>query len=107
MQQNFNYDLRIKGWLDNGERTWEVLVPRDAAESLAGMTLDQARELAENNPLGMDEIFLRMRDRVLGRYLSCRGREIERRIIASSCAFLTFDPAVLATLLNRAGGEST
>jgi replication factor A1 len=107
MQQNFNYDLRIKGWLDNGEKTWEVLVPREAAESLTGMTLDQARELAENNPLGMDEIFLRMRDRVLGRYLSCKGREIERRIIASSCAFLTFDSAVLATLLNRAGGESS
>ena len=106
MQPKFNYDLRIKGWLDNGEKTEEVLMQREVVESLTGMTMDESREIAENNPLGMEEVFLRMRESILGRYLSCTGREIERRMIVNSCERLHFDPTVLATMLNRTGGET-
>ena len=42
-----------------------MLLKRDVVEALTGMTLDQAKEIAENNPLGMDEVFLQMRDKVL------------------------------------------
>jgi replication factor A1 len=104
IQPGFTYDLRIKGWLDNGTRTWEVLLPREVTEGLTGMTLDQARGLAENNPLGMDEVFLRIRDVVLGRYIQCRGREIDRRVLVNRCEFLHFNPLELAALLNRSGG---
>jgi replication factor A1 len=106
IQPDFKYDLRIKGWLDNGEKTWDLLVQKVNVESLTGITLEQAVEIAENNPLGMDEVFLRMRDTILGRYLTCKGREIEGRILASSCSFEKFSPDKLAALLNRAGGES-
>jgi replication factor A1 len=106
IQPDFKYDLRIKGWLDNGEKTWDLLVQKANVESLTGITLEQAVEIAENNPLGMDEVFLRMRDTILGRYLTCKGREIEGRILASSCSFEKFSPDKLAALLNRAGGES-
>jgi len=106
IQPNFQYDLRIKGWLDNGEETREVLIPRAETESLVGMTLEQARELAENTPLGMDEVFLRFRDALLGRYLSCRGREIDGRLLVSGCTRLRFQPERLADLLNRAGGSA-
>jgi replication factor A1 len=106
IQPDFKYDLRIKGWLDNGEQTWDLLVQKANVESLTGITLEQAVEIAENNPLGMDEVFLRMRDTILGRYLTCKGREIEGRILASSCSFEKFSPDKLAALLNRAGGES-
>jgi replication factor A1 len=105
MQPKFNYDLRIKGWLDDGTRTEEVLVQRDVVESLTGMTLDESKELAENNPLGMDEVFLRMREKILGRYLRCEGREIDRRMIVNSCECIHFEPTLLAELLNRTGGE--
>jgi replication factor A1 len=104
IQPDFTYDLRIKGWLDDGSRTWEVLLPREVTETLTGMTLDQARSLAENNPLGMDEVFLRVRDTILGRYLRCQGREIDRRILSNRCEFIRFDTAEHAALLNRAGG---
>ncbi|MDD1715375.1 MAG: nucleotide-binding protein, partial [Methanolinea sp.] len=62
------------------------------------------REMAENNPLGMDEVFLSVREKLLGRYLSCMGREIERRLLVSSCEFLHYQPDELAGLLNRSGG---
>lgn len=100
-----HYDLRIKGWLDNGEETWEVLVSRGQTEGLVGMSLDQARELAENNPLGMDEVFLRFREALVGRYLSCRGRQIDNRLLVSACEILHYQPELLADLLNRAGGS--
>jgi replication factor A1 len=106
IQPGFNYDLRIKGWLDDGKVTREILVQREGTEHLTGMSMDQAKELAENNPLGMDEVFLRVRDRILGRYLSCSGREIDSRILVNSCDLLPFSPEEIASLLNRAGGSS-
>jgi Single-stranded DNA-binding replication protein A (RPA), large (70 kD) subunit and related ssDNA-binding proteins len=104
IQNDFAYDLRIKGWLDDGEKTHNLLLKRDTVEALTGMTLDQAKEIAENNPLGMDEVFLQMREKVLGRYVVCKGREIENRLLANSCEKLAFDSSEHTKLLNRAGG---
>ena len=103
IQPGFNYDLRIKGWLDNGEKTHNILLQREAVEALTGMTLDAAKEIAENNPLGMDEVFLRMRDSLVGRYVVCKGREIDNRVLVNSCERKTFDSGEHTALLNRAG----
>jgi replication factor A1 len=106
IQPKFIYDLRIKGWLDDGEKTHNILLQRDVVESLTGITLDAAKEIAENNPLGMDEVFLRMRDAVLGRYIICHGREIDNRILVNTCERLTYESREHTALLNRAGGAS-
>jgi replication factor A1 len=105
IQPGFLYDLRIKGWIDNGRETREILVQREVTEQLTGIPMNEAKELAENNPLGMEEVFLRVRERILGRYLTCRGREIDQRILVSECGFLHFDPGEIPALLNRAGGS--
>ena len=104
IQPKFIYDLRIKGWLDDGEKTHNILLQREVVESLTGITLDAAKEISENNPLGMDEVFLRMRDAVLGRYVACHGREIDSRLLVNTCERLTFERGEHAALLNRAGG---
>jgi len=104
IQPKFVFDLRIKGWLDDGKKTYNLLLQRDVVESLTGMTLDAAKELAENNPLGMDEVFLRMRDAVLGRYVACKGREIDNRLLVRACERLKVEPGEHTALLNRAGG---
>ena len=106
IQPKFVYDLRIKGWLDDGEKTHSILMQREVVESLTGMTLDAAKEIAENNPLGMDEVFLQMRDRVLGRYIVCHGRDIDGRLLVNRCERVKFDSTELTGLLNRAGGVS-
>jgi replication factor A1 len=106
IQPNFVYDLRIKGWLDDGEKTHNMLLKRDVVEALTGMTLDQAKEIAENNPLGMDEVFLQMRDKVLGRYVVCKGREIDNRLLVNTCEWQKFESGEHTKLLNRAGGVS-
>lgn len=106
IQPQFVYDLRIKGWLDDGERTHNLLLKRDVVEALTGINLDQAREIAENNPLGMDEVFLQMREKVLGRYVACKGREIENRLLVNNCERMHFESGEHTKLLNRAGGSS-
>jgi len=106
IQPKFVYDLRIKGWLDDGEKTYNILLQRDAVETLTGITLEAAKDIAENNPLGMDEVFIRMRDAVLGRYIACHGREIDGRVLVNSCEKVKFDSTEHAGLLNRAGGTS-
>jgi replication factor A1 len=106
IQQKFRYDLRVKGVLDDGKKTKNLLLSRDLVESLTGITLDAAVQLAESNPLGMDEVFYKIRDAVTGRYYTCSGSEVEGRIIAKKCEKLAFNPADLAALLNRAAGES-
>jgi len=104
IQQGFAYDLRIKGWLDDGEKTHNILLQREVVETLTGISLAQAQEIAENNPLGMDEVFLRMRDAVLGRYITCHGREIDNRVLVNKCDIVTFNSSDHTALLNRAGG---
>ena len=106
IQPKFVYDLRIKGWLDDGEKTHNILLQREATEALTMITLDAAKEIAENNPLGMDEVFLRMRDAVLGRYIVCHGRDIDGRLLVNTCEKVKFDSGEHAALLNRAGGAS-
>jgi replication factor A1 len=104
IQPKFVFDLRIKGWLDDGEKTHSVLIQRDVVESLTGISLAQAQEIAENNPLGMDEVFIQMREKILGRYITCRGREIEGRLLVNACEKVAFGTRDLTALLNRAGG---
>jgi replication factor A1 len=106
IQPKFIYDLRIKGWLDDGKKTHSILLQRDAVEALTGINLDAAKEIAENNPLGMDEVFLQMREKVLGRYITCHGREIDGRLLVNKCEPARFESAEHTRLLNRAGGAS-
>ena len=106
IQKDFRYDLRIKGVLDDGIRTRNILVQKEIVEALSGMKLEEAVSLAESSPLGMDEVFYRIRDAVLGRYFQVRGSEIDGRILVKECQKIAFDPGDLAALLNRAGGEA-
>lgn len=105
IQPEFRYDLRLKGVLDDGVRAKNVLMQREVVERLAGITLEEAVGIAETNPLGMDEIFYRIRNTVLGRYYTCSGSEFDGRLLVNSCTPIVFEPAELAALLNRAGGE--
>lgn len=106
IQPKYIYDLRIKGWLDDGIKTHNILIQRGVVESLTGITLEAAKEIAENNPLGMDEVFLRMRDAILGRYIMCQGREIDSRLLVNTCERLTYDSGDHTALLNRSGSAS-
>jgi replication factor A1 len=105
IQPEFRYDLRIKAVLDDGVTTKNILMQRETTEEVAGLPLDEAVELAENSPLGMDEVFLRVQSAVMGRYLDCRGREMDTTVLVTAAERHPYDPAALAALIDRAGGE--
>jgi replication factor A1 len=106
IQPKFVYDLRIKGWLDDGTKTYNLLMKRATVEALTGMSLDEAIRIAENNPLGMDEVFLRMREKILGRYFSCTGRNFDERFLVDTCVRKPFTSSEHVALLNSIGGSS-
>ncbi|HOJ96021.1 MAG TPA: hypothetical protein PK024_04180, partial [Methanospirillum sp.] len=106
IQPNFIYDLRVKGWLDDGQKTYDTIISREGVEELTGLSLVSAQEMAENNPLGLDTVFYHVNERILGRYLVCRGKTFDNRLFAYTCEFQKFDAGMLAELMNRAEGSS-
>lgn len=108
IQNNFNYDLRIKGVVDDGHKAHNVLIGREITESLSGMTLDEAVEIGTNSPLGLDEVLAQLNERLCGRYVDCFGSEIEGRLFVRKAEFVKPDKSMAAEILNRAnvsGGE--
>jgi len=103
IQNNFNYDLRIKGVVDDGHRACNVLMNREVTEKLSDMTMDQAIEIASNSPLGLEEIQAELTERLCGRYVKCLGNEFDGRILVKSAEFIHLDTKITADLLNRAG----
>ncbi len=106
IQNSFNYDLRIKGVVDNGQRAYNVLMNSEVTEALSGMTMDQAIEMASNSPLGLEEIQTVLTERLCGRYVKCFGTEFDGRILVKSAVFIRLDPSVIAELMNRAGASA-
>ena len=106
IQPNFSYDLRIKGWIDTGVATFDTVIAHEGVEKLTGLSLQSAQDMAENDPLGLDTIFYHINEKILGRYLICRGRKIDNRFFAKFCEFQVFDQGKLAELINRAEESS-
>lgn len=108
MQQEFRYDLRITGVIDDGITAKNVIMQRDAVEKVTGLTLEKAIELAENSPLGPDDVFMQFQERLIGRYATCNGPDIDGTLLvrdAASVNLITYDPGEHAMLLNRAEGR--
>jgi replication factor A1 len=103
IQNNFKYDLRIKGVVDDGHRACNVLMNREVTEKLSDMAMDQAIEIASNSPLGLEEIQAELTERLCGRYVKCLGNEFDGRILVKSAEFIHLDTKITAELLNRAG----
>jgi replication factor A1 len=101
IQSTWEYDLRIRVWLDNGVQTWEVTLPADVVTKLTGISIPAAQETAENNPLGPEAVLYEITDMLQGKYFECIGRLIDNRLFAQECHLSTYDPQKQAELLNR------
>jgi replication factor A1 len=70
------------------------------------MTLEEAKEISVNNPLGLEDVLIRIKEQVLGRYIQCTGSEFDNTLLVKECTFKQYNPEVLADLINRAGASS-
>ena len=74
------FDLRIKGVLDDGETVTEVIFDREATEELTGMGLEAAKDMAMD-ALDTTVVAEEMADDVLGRYYRVTGPTFGRYVL--------------------------
>ena len=74
------FDLRIKGVLDDGVDTQDVLFDREATEAITGVDLETAKEMAKD-ALDTTVVAAELADRVLGRYYRIEGPTIGRYVL--------------------------
>ena len=74
------FDLRIKGVLDDGKTVTEVIFDREATEDLTGMGLEEAKDMAMD-ALDTTVVAEEMGDDVLGRYYRVTGPTFGRYVL--------------------------
>jgi replication factor A1 len=82
------FDLRIKGVLDDGEEVTEVIFDEEATEKLTGITLEEAKEMAMD-ALDTTVVADEMRADILGRYYKVTGPTFGRYVLADDQEQLT------------------
>ena len=79
-QVDGEFDLRIKGVLDDGVTVTEVIFDREATEELTGMTLEEAKDMAMD-ALDTTVVAEEMADGLLGRYYRVTGPTFGRYVL--------------------------
>ena len=77
------FDLRIKGVVDDGGEVYEVLFDKDATEALTGISIEAAREMAMD-ALDTAVVADEMREMTLGRYYRVEGPTFNRYVLADA-----------------------
>nr|QNO43462.1 hypothetical protein CLKNEPOO_00001 [Methanosarcinales archaeon ANME-2c ERB4] len=77
------HDLRIKAVLDNGTMVQEALFNREITESISGITLEDAKEMAVD-ALDQSVVQDEMKKRLLGRYYTMSGSILDRYMLVEN-----------------------
>ncbi|MFC7235320.1 replication factor A [Halosegnis marinus] len=76
------FDLRIKGVLDDGDDVHEVIFDKDATETLTGISLEEAKQMAMD-ALDTTVVADEMAEGVLGRYYRVAGPTLGRYVLVN------------------------
>ncbi|NOQ32944.1 MAG: replication protein A [Methanosarcinales archaeon] len=77
------HDLRIKAVLDDGTMVQEALFNREITESISGITLEEAKEMAVD-ALDQSVVMDEMKKRLLGRYYTMSGSILDRYMLVEN-----------------------
>jgi ssDNA-binding replication factor A large subunit len=94
------FDLRIKGVLDDGEEVNEVIFDQEVTEDVAGITLEGAQEMAMD-ALDTSVVADEIREKTLGYYYRVTGPTFGRYVLADEVERIT-DPADPEAVLIKA-----
>jgi replication factor A1 len=92
------YDLRIKGVLDDGDEVTEVIFDEEATTELTGIGLEEAIDMAKD-ALDTEVVVEEMREDLLGRYYRVRGPTFRRYVLAEETERLDGPVDAEATLI--------
>jgi replication factor A1 len=82
------FDLRIKGVLDDGSEVHEVIFDRETTEELTGMSLEAAKDMAMD-ALDTTVVADEMQADILGRYYRVSGPQFGRYVLVDEFERLT------------------
>lgn len=77
------FDLRIKGVLDDGLEVQEVIFDQEATEEVTGITLEEAKQMAMD-ALDTEVVADEIRTELLGRYYRVSGPTFGRYVLADA-----------------------
>lgn len=86
-----DFDLRIKGVIDDGETVQEILFNQEATEELTGISLQEAQDMAMD-ALDTSVVGDEMRDRTLGHYYWVSGPTMGRYLLVDDFEELDEQP---------------
>mgnify|MGYP000179115765 CR=1 FL=1 len=92
------FDLRIKGVLDDGRDAHEVIFDREATEALTGIALEEAKDMAMD-ALDTTVVIEEMRSSILGRYYRVEGPVLGRYLLVEDFEALDAADDVETTLI--------
>ena len=92
------FDLRIKGVLDDGEQVYEVLFDKAGTEELTGISIEEAKDMAMD-ALDTTVVADEMREKVLGRYYRVAGPTFNRYVLADDVEAIDAAPDPEAVLI--------
>lgn len=85
------FDLRIKGVLDNGDRIQEVIFDEEATTALTGIDLEEAKSIAMD-ALDTSIVAETIREQTIGRYYRVSGPIMGRYLLVNEATELTESP---------------
>ncbi len=85
-------DLRLRGVIDDGSNTYEVILNEENIKSLTGMGLEEAKRLAQEN-LDRNVVLTELKKALLGKYLRVEGDLAGRFLMARNVEFYKPDIA--------------
>ena len=92
------FDLRIKGVLDDGDEVHELIFNREATEALTDIGIEEAKEMAMD-ALDTTVVADEMRTTVLGSYYRVSGPTLGRYVLANETEELSGPADAEATLI--------
>jgi len=103
LQTDFTYDMRIKATLDDGNKAYNILMNREVAEKISGLTLENAKEIAMTSALGADDVQIQISDKIVGRYVKCTGSWFNDIFMVKDAEFMKYNKDEAISLLNKTG----
>jgi replication factor A1 len=97
-QVDGSFDLRVKAVVDDGTAVHEVIFDREATEDLADITLDEAKQIAQD-ALDSEAVGDEIAARIMGRYYRITGPTLGRYVLADDFEELTGTPDAESTLI--------
>jgi len=92
------FDMRVKGVLDDGKETYDVLLDREATERVTGIEMEEAKQEAMD-ALDTSVVTDRIKSLLVGRYFGVEGPRVGRYVLADDVGELDETPDADALLM--------